>query len=380
VPDRVYAPYPWRALEILGRRSVRATASVRRALERSIAIARLEQAIGAVLDTTASVVVRDVAATGGDSPAGLAAHFAFESADGSVRFVLALEPELVSFSLSRVLKRPFHLAATHAPIEDTLAGAISAIVIEIARQTQAALPLRVLRGSPADLRHALLGSFDPSSGDLESVRIDATLLLDQRPYAVSLWAREHVFPTHAPRTELSLDELGNVGVALPLVVGLSSASREELLSLGPGDAWLPGAGWWIDKAGVGRGVLASPLRESGVDVDLAPGARIVLRGEAVAFAAETGGSMTESDQATEELKEAVLDAPVIIRIELGSVSMSAREWARLRPGDVIETGQRLAEPVTLRIAGREVARGELVSVEGELGVRIRRIADGDTRE
>ena len=33
--------------------------------------------------------------------------------------------------------------------------------------------------------------------------------------------------------------------------------------------------------------------------------------------------------------------------------------------------------VVLRVAGLEVARGELVSVDGELGVRIREIAHGE---
>jgi flagellar motor switch/type III secretory pathway protein FliN len=40
---------------------------------------------------------------------------------------------------------------------------------------------------------------------------------------------------------------------------------------------------------------------------------------------------------------------------------------------VIETRHRIAEPVVLRIAGREVARGELVNIEGELGVRVREL-------
>jgi flagellar motor switch/type III secretory pathway protein FliN len=82
-----------------------------------------------------------------------------------------------------------------------------------------------------------------------------------------------------------------------------------------------------------------------------------------------------SDPAKPEasLTDAVLDSPVVVRVEVGAVSMSAREWAELAPGDVIETGRRIAEPVVLRVAGREVARGELVNLEGELGVRIREL-------
>mgnify|MGYP000459228911 CR=1 FL=1 len=39
-------------------------------------------------------------------------------------------------------------------------------------------------------------------------------------------------------------------------------------------------------------------------------------------------------------------------------------------GDVITLARRVGEPVVLRVAGVEVARGELVEVEGEVGVRI----------
>jgi flagellar motor switch/type III secretory pathway protein FliN len=80
---------------------------------------------------------------------------------------------------------------------------------------------------------------------------------------------------------------------------------------------------------------------------------------------------TERDANTETTAtSAVLEAPIVVRLELGSVSMSARNWAELRPGDVIETGQRIAEPVLLRAGDRVLARGELVNVDGELGVRV----------
>jgi flagellar motor switch protein FliM len=75
----------------------------------------------------------------------------------------------------------------------------------------------------------------------------------------------------------------------------------------------------------------------------------------------------------EALTDVLLETPVVVRVELGAVSMTAREWARLGPGDIIETGQRIAEPVVLRIAGREVGRGELVNVDGQVGVRIQKL-------
>jgi flagellar motor switch/type III secretory pathway protein FliN len=74
-----------------------------------------------------------------------------------------------------------------------------------------------------------------------------------------------------------------------------------------------------------------------------------------------------------DLEQVVGETPVLVRLELGALEMSAAEWAALRPGDVLATGRRLDEVVTLRTGGREIARGELVEIEGELGVRITQV-------
>ena len=59
-----------------------------------------------------------------------------------------------------------------------------------------------------------------------------------------------------------------------------------------------------------------------------------------------------------------------LRVEVASVTLAARAWAALQPGDVVSLGRPLGDPVVLRVAGREIARGDLVDVDGELGVRI----------
>jgi flagellar motor switch/type III secretory pathway protein FliN len=72
----------------------------------------------------------------------------------------------------------------------------------------------------------------------------------------------------------------------------------------------------------------------------------------------------------EATAEALGDAPVVVRVEVGTAQMLAREWAELCPGDVVTLGRKLGEPVILRAGGVEIARGELVQVDGEVGVRI----------
>ena len=96
------------------------------------------------------------------------------------------------------------------------------------------------------------------------------------------------------------------------------------------------------------------------------------------YASDSGLERLPPTEVTDAVTDAVGQTPVLVRVELGHVSLLAREWAELRPGDVIRTEQRVGTPVRLRIAGREVARGELVDVEGELGVKITSLSgEGD---
>lgn len=87
--------------------------------------------------------------------------------------------------------------------------------------------------------------------------------------------------------------------------------------------------------------------------------------------------MVSDDTSDPTLADVVLDAPLVVRIEVGQVSMPAREWGALKPGDVIGTGRRLAEPVLLRAGGQVLARGELVNLEGELAVRVLELSPKD---
>src|SRR5439155_12582989 len=69
------------------------------------------------------------------------------------------------------------------------------------------------------------------------------------------------------------------------------------------------------------------------------------------------------------------ELPVEIVCELGRVTVTGRELLELRPGAVIPVGRPLAGPVDLTVGGRVVARGELVDVEGEIGVRVTQTLD-----
>jgi type III secretion system YscQ/HrcQ family protein len=64
------------------------------------------------------------------------------------------------------------------------------------------------------------------------------------------------------------------------------------------------------------------------------------------------------------------EVPVTLTIELGRVNLPLQRLADLKPGDVIELGRHAREPVELTSNGKLIARGELVQIDTELGVRV----------
>ena len=64
------------------------------------------------------------------------------------------------------------------------------------------------------------------------------------------------------------------------------------------------------------------------------------------------------------------DVTVAMVVELGRVMVSAADIMGLRPGQVIELSRAPGEPVDLVVDGKRIGKGELVEIDGELGVRI----------
>jgi len=68
------------------------------------------------------------------------------------------------------------------------------------------------------------------------------------------------------------------------------------------------------------------------------------------------------------------DVTVDMVVELGRVNVSAADVMGLRPGQVIELTKSPSDPVDLVVDGKRIGQGELVEIEGELGVRILSLA------
>jgi type III secretion system YscQ/HrcQ family protein len=195
-----------------------------------------------------------------------------------------------------------------------------------------------------------------------------------KPYAAFAHVSGEPLGSSPPPDSVLLAQLGEIQLPLGVVAGLCTATPEELAELAPGDVWLPAGELWFDRTGRARVALAAPLSARGLAAELTSEGTLVLLGQRVELATdieELARSMANPNQPAESpTRQVALEAPLVVRVELGRVSLSARQWAELRPGDVLETGQPIGRDAVLRIAGREVARGELVNVDGEIGVRI----------
>jgi len=63
-----------------------------------------------------------------------------------------------------------------------------------------------------------------------------------------------------------------------------------------------------------------------------------------------------------------IDLPVVVRF--GRTDLPLRTLTRLGPGSVIDLGRSPDEPVEVMVSNRVVARGEVVIVGGNYGIRI----------
>jgi flagellar motor switch protein FliN/FliY len=60
--------------------------------------------------------------------------------------------------------------------------------------------------------------------------------------------------------------------------------------------------------------------------------------------------------------------PVVVRV--GATELPLSRIMALAPGEVVPLDGEVGGPVDVLVAGKPVARGELVSIDGRLGVRI----------
>jgi flagellar motor switch protein FliN len=75
----------------------------------------------------------------------------------------------------------------------------------------------------------------------------------------------------------------------------------------------------------------------------------------------------------------VLDVPVELAVEIGRTTMTIRETLDLGPGSIVVLNRMTGEAVDLLVNGRRIARGEVVAIDEQFGLRITTVVPTDKR-
>jgi type III secretion protein Q len=288
-------------------------------------------ALGRLLGGEVAVAARPVPGT--PAPRAAAARLGLDLPALPGTATVEAEPALVVALVDALAGGPGgHAAATAlTPVE---AAAFELLVLEAldgacaVPEVEAALAPRLSR-RPVEPPAALAVELDVSAPGASG---RARLLLP--PAAVRAVAGPP--PTAGPALALR--------VAVSVRSGRAAVSAGELAALAAGDVLL------LDPPAAGDGALVLP-----------GGAR--LRGRY-----EPDGFHVEEPALTTSERNALV--PILLEIELARVEIPLGELARLEPGAVLPLNLDRRGLVTLRVGERALGRGELVDVEGSVGVRV----------
>lgn len=270
-------------------------------------------------------------------------------------FLVALPRDLAFHLVTRCLG-PEALRAPSAPLSDLAEGALSALAarVAVALCAPAAPPtLRAITDHPLDALEAL----DATS----LVAWDFTLSGKTLAGTVTLvLAADSLHPAPRPPPP-ELSRFAEVSVPVRCVAGRAWLPAAAVASLEAGDRLMLD-GLRTSSAGLSGDVTlclgdAPPLR---LDATLTDASRVTVTAP---LRAPWSHAMNESTEVLRELR-------VEVTVEIAAQSTSLETLGSWGPGAVVEFPQRIGEAVVVRAGGRVVARGELVDVEGQVGVRI----------
>lgn len=191
------------------------------------------------------------------------------------------------------------------------------------------------RATFGDARTNAEGGEVPAFGDAGAVELAVTLgevvttVVLRVPRALALRV-----PPRRPCPAWTFD--------LPVVVARAAVAAAALGQLGVGDIVT------VER------VLELAIGDGAVRLAAAPGAV-----EATIATGYVRRDMTLPDAAHLELT-----------VQLGTTRLSLRQLSELAVGQVISLGRPLAGPFDVHAGGRRVGQGELIDIDGELGVRI----------
>lgn len=75
----------------------------------------------------------------------------------------------------------------------------------------------------------------------------------------------------------------------------------------------------------------------------------------------------------------IADVPMTLTVEIGQTDMTVREALYLAPNQVVQLDRSAGEPADIRVNGRLIARGTVVVIDADYGVKVTEILDPSWR-
>lgn len=98
--------------------------------------------------------------------------------------------------------------------------------------------------------------------------------------------------------------------------------------------------------------------------------------------AETMWDATEgrpAPRAASHVLDPVLEVPVSLVVELGRTRMTIGETLRIGRGSIVSLDKDAGEPADLLVNGQLIARGEVVAIDEEFGLRVTEVVSPERR-
>jgi len=202
------------------------------------------------------------------------------------------------------------------------------------------------------------------------------------------WRNNLAVGSETESTTLKRSQLYALPVCLEAVLSAPSLGLTELQALDRGDVLLlPNSQkMLVQLQAAGQPVAAGQAGAQGSQLSVRLLATNTYSGSHTAMSEQSNTApqskqQLSSAQTSEAIRtgETNLESPdgipVEIQIRLGQVVMPLGELQELRAGTVVTLDRNLDDAVEILAGNKLVARGEIVAVEDQLGVRILQVAD-----
>jgi Type III flagellar switch regulator (C-ring) FliN C-term len=261
-----------------------------------------------------------------------------------VRALVSLPGDVIRELTRRLLAAPLELSAPRPLTSAEHAVAAMACASALA---QAKTSVQVEPWQPfPELRTALEATARRISG---WPCLTVGLQIDGRDAVLRIWVPPSI--VHQRPQPRLMGWLDSVALPVPIVVAAAPIDRQ---------AW--------PRLAI-RDVVVVDVVPSGAELRVGRGA-IALR---VALDAVHG--LVESGYVRKVMDPLADDLTIELTVALGTVSLSLRQISELSVGQVVSLGRPLQGPFELRVAGKVIGSGQLVDVEGGLGVQVTSLND-----